>query len=78
MWVENKSGGGEKKLSEKSNTPQCESRIRFLPCIGVRSISVSQGLFGRHGVGANQKSSVKTNEADPKDQPHSVYVLRAK
>ncbi len=29
-------------------------------------------------VGANQKSSVKTNEADPKDQPHSIYVLRAK
>ena len=26
----------------------------------------------------NQKSSVKTNEADPKGQPHSVYVLRAK
>ena len=29
-------------LSEKSNIPQCESRIRFWPCIGVRSISVSR------------------------------------
>ena len=29
------------RLSEKSNIPQCESRIRFGPSIGVRSISVS-------------------------------------
>lgn len=29
-------------------------------------------------VGANQKPSVKTNEADPMGQPHSIYVLRAK
>ena len=29
-------------------------------------------------VGEKQKSSVKTNEADPKDQPHSIYVLRSK
>ena len=37
------------RLSEKSNIPQCESRIRFWPCIGVRSISVSRGLFGKSG-----------------------------
>ena len=36
-------------LSEKSNIPQRESRIRFRPCIGVRSISVSRGLFGQSG-----------------------------
>ena len=35
-------------------------------------------VVGKANVGANQKWSVKTNEADPKGQPHSVYVLRAK
>lgn len=29
-------------------------------------------------VGEKQKSSEKTKEADPKDQPHSIYVIRAK
>ena len=29
-------------------------------------------------VGEKRKSSEKTNEADPKGQPHSIYVLRAK
>ena len=28
-------------------------------------------------VGEKQKWSEKTNEADPKGQPHSIYVLRA-
>ena len=37
------------RLSEKSNIPQWESRIRFRPCIGVRSVSVSRGLFGQSG-----------------------------
>ena len=37
------------RLSEKSNILQWESRIRFWPCIGVRGISVSRGLFGRPG-----------------------------
>lgn len=32
----------------------------------------------RTAWGQKQKSSVKTNEADPKGQPHSIYVLRAK
>ena len=35
-------------------------------------------VVGKANVGANQKWSVKTNEADLKGQPHSVYVLRAK
>ena len=35
-------------------------------------------VVGKTNVGENQKLSVKTNEADPKGQPHSVYVLRAK
>ena len=35
------------RLSENSNIPQCESRIRFRPCIGVRSILVSRGFFGQ-------------------------------
>ena len=38
------------RLSKKSNIPQRGSRIRFWPCIGVRSISVSRGLFGRPGA----------------------------
>ena len=35
------------RLSENSNIPQCESRICFRPCIGVRSILVSRGFFGQ-------------------------------
>ena len=35
------------RLSENSNIPQCESRIHFRPCIGVRSILVSRGFFGQ-------------------------------
>ena len=35
------------RLSEKSNIHQRESKIRFWPCIGVRSVSVSRGLFGQ-------------------------------
>ncbi len=35
------------RLSENSNIPQCESRIRFRPCIGVRSILVSRGFSGQ-------------------------------
>lgn len=35
-------------------------------------------VVGKANVGENKKSSVKTNEADPKGQPHSIYVLRAK
>ena len=33
--------------SDNSNIPQCESRIRFRPCIGVRRILVSRGFFGQ-------------------------------
>ena len=35
-------------------------------------------VVGKANMGENQKSSVKTIEADPKGQPHSIYVLRAK
>ena len=37
--------------SQKSNIPQRESRIRFWPCIEVRSILVSRGLLGQPGGG---------------------------
>ena len=37
------------RLSEKSNIPQWQSRIRFRPWIEVGSISVSRGFFGRPG-----------------------------
>ena len=55
------------RLSEKSNIPQCESRIRFRPCIGVRSISVSRGLFGQSG-GAG--TSLEALQRDDSGQLH--------
>ena len=48
------------RLSEKSNIPQRESRIRFWPCVGVRSILVSRGLLGQPG-GWAQKQFVRKN-----------------
>lgn len=43
------------RLSEKSNIPQRESKIRFWHSIGVRGISVSRGLFGRPGGGVKHR-----------------------
>ena len=45
------------RLSEKSNILQWESRIRFWPCIVVRSILVSRGLLGQPGGGRLSKWS---------------------
>ena len=43
------STGSWRRPSQKSNIPQRESRIRFWPCIEVRSILVSRGLLGQPG-----------------------------
>lgn len=71
--------GGETIRKVKHSSVRIENPIPTLYSIGGWSISVSQRLFGRPGVKA--KTIVvrkKTNEADPKGQPHSIYVLRAK
>lgn len=82
MWVENKCESQTKvgrRDCPKSQTFLSENRESDSGLVGVRSISVSQGLFGRPGVEAKTKVvRKKTNEADPKGQPHSVYVIRAK
>ena len=46
--------GGGGRLSEKSNIPQRESKIRFWPCIGVRGILVSRGFSD--GLGGGEAS----------------------
>ncbi len=76
MWVENKSGGGGD--CPKSQTFLSENRESDSGLVWGYGVFQSRKDFS-DGLGEqNQKSSVKTNEADPKGQPHSIYVLRAK
>ena len=42
------------KTLMKSQTSAEESRTRFRPCLGVRSVSASRGLFGQPGGGESR------------------------
>ena len=75
MWVENKSGAGGTGRKVKHSSVRIENPIPALYG-GTEYFSLARTF--RTAWGEKQKSSVKTNEADPKGQPHSVYVLRAK
>ena len=61
------------RLSEKSNIPQRESRIRFWPCVGVRSILVSRGLLGQPG-GWAQKQFVRKNLPFPEPKLVKIHL----
>ena len=76
MWVENKSGGGKTVRKVKHSSVRIENPI---PALYRSTEYFSLARTFRTALGSKNNSGQKiTNEADPKGQPHSSYVLRAK
>lgn len=67
--------GGETVRKVKHSSVRIENPIPAL-YMGTEYFSLARTF--RTALGSKNKSRQKTNEADPKGQPHSVYVLRAK
>lgn len=76
MWVENKSGG-ETVRKVKHSLVRIENPIPAL-YRGTEYFSLARTFRTTWGGSKNKSGQKKTNEADPKGQPRSVYVLRAK
>ncbi len=81
MWVENKCESqtkveGETVRKVKHSSVRIENPIPAL-YRGTEYFSLARTF--RTALGSKNNSGQKiTNEADPKGQPHSIYVLRAK
>lgn len=75
MCVENKSGGATVRKVKHSSV-RIENPIPAL-YRGTEYFSLARTFWTALGS-KNNSSQKKTNEADPKGQPHSIYVLRAK
>ena len=81
MWVENKCESqtkvGETVRKVKHSSVRIENPIPAL-YRGTEYFSLARTFRTAWGGSKNNSGQKKTNEADPKGQPHSVYVLRAK
>ena len=69
--------GGETVRKVKHSSVRIENPIPAL-YRGSEYFSLARTFRTTWGGSKNNSGQKKTNEADPKGQPHSVYVIRAK
>ena len=75
--------GWKTKVGEETVRKVKHSSVRIenpIPALyrGTEYFSLARTFRTTWGGSKNNSGQKKTNEADPKGQPHSVYVLRAK